>query len=401
MRCRSIFQSLRCRSHGWPFPRDAAFSLPQGFGSNHLKILGVSQERLLRATVADETPALTKPSHLNSVAVFEHNGYNLPRTTIPMTTTTRFSLLPIPRRNCLISFSHATTLAALLLALATSASRAQTPAAAVAVGPQYDTAHVYVAPADLDAFVNSLIATFGGKPSKRSVANVLPVASSTQMQYLLTPVGALSVFAYQTPIPFPFGQERTGYLVTDMDQAIKAARSAGAEVIVEPFKDAIGMDAVVQWPGGLKMQLYWHFTPSTNPPLQSIPENRVYVSRDQADNFVASFARFAQGKVISDNKHADAAEIGRTGETYRRIEITSLFGNMLVLVTDGHLPYPFGYEITGYRVPNLAATLDKAKSAGAKILSAPYTAQDRTTAIVEFPGGYIAEIHSSPAHSGS
>jgi len=320
---------------------------------------------------------------------------------MPMTTITRSSPLPIRRKTCLIAFSHPTTLVAALLLPLASASLAQTlPAAGVAVGPQYDTTHVYIAPADLDAFVNSFVATFGGKPSKRSVANVLPVTSSTQMQYLLTPVGALSIFAYQTPIPFPFGQERTGYLVTDMDQAIKAARAAGAEVVVEPFKDAIGMDAVIEWPGGLKMQIYWHFTPSTNtnPPLETVPENRVYVSRDEADNFVASFVRFANGKVVSDDPHADAAEIGQARETYRRIEIRSLFGNMLVLVTDGHLPYPFGYEITGYRVPDLGATLDKAKAAGVKILFAPYPAQDRTTAIVEFPGGYIAEIHSSPAH---
>jgi predicted enzyme related to lactoylglutathione lyase len=267
---------------------------------------------------------------------------------------------------------------------------------AVAVGPQYDTTHVYVAPADFDALVNSLVATFGGKPSKRITGNVAPVASSTEMQYILTPVGALSIFAYLTPVPFPYGQERTGYLVTDMDQAIKAARYSGAEVIVEPFKDPIGMDAVIQWPGGVKMQLYWHFTPPTNPPLDTIPDNRVYVSRDHADAFVSSFVRFSHGKVVGDDKHADAGEIGRAGETYRRIQITSLFGNLQVLVTDGHLPYPFGHETTGYQVQDLAATLEKAKAAGVRILSAPYTAHDRTTAIVEFPGGYIAEIHSFP-----
>src|SRR5271169_536655 len=87
-------------------------------------------------------------------------------------------------------------------------------------------------------------------------------------------------------------------------------------------------------------------------------------------------------------------EIGRAGETYRSIRITSLFGNMQVLVTDGHLPYPFGYETTGYQVQDLGATLEKAKAVGVKILSAPYTTNDRATAIVEFPGGYIAEIHS-------
>ena len=33
---------------------------------------------------------------------------------------------------------------------------------AVAVGPQYDSTHVYVAPEDLDRFVTSFLATFGG-----------------------------------------------------------------------------------------------------------------------------------------------------------------------------------------------------------------------------------------------
>lgn len=267
----------------------------------------------------------------------------------------------------------------------------------VAVGAQYDSTHVYVAPGDLDAFVNSFAATFGGQPSKRSVTNVLPVPSSTEFQYLWTPVGTLSIFAFQTPIPFPFGEERTGYLVTDMDQALKAARAAGAEVIVEPFKDPIGIDAVIQWPGGVKMQLYWHFTPPKYAPLETIPDNRVYVSGDQADNFVNGFVRFSHGKVVADDKRADAAEIGRAGQTYRRMRIESLFGNMQVMVTDGHLPYPFGREITGYRVQDLGATLQKAKAAGAKILSPPYSTDDRTTAIIQFPGGYIAEVHSLTA----
>jgi predicted enzyme related to lactoylglutathione lyase len=266
--------------------------------------------------------------------------------------------------------------------------------AGVAVGAQYDSTHVYVAPGDLDAFVKSVSATFGGQASKLSVTNVLPVPSSTEFQYVWTPVGTLSVFAFQTPIPFPFGEERTGYLVTDMDQAIREARAAGAEVIVEPFQDPIGRDAVIQWPGGVKMQLYWHFTAPNYAPLAAIPENRVYVSREVADNFVAAFVRFAHGEVLADDAHADAGEIGRAGETYRRIRISSKFGNMRVMVTDGHLPYPFAREITGYQVRELAATLAKAKAAGVKILSAPDATDDgRMSAIVEFPGGYIAEIH--------
>jgi predicted enzyme related to lactoylglutathione lyase len=264
----------------------------------------------------------------------------------------------------------------------------------VAAGPQYGTTHVYVAASDMDAFVSSFIATFGGTASKRAVTNIAPVPSSTEFQSVSTPAGLLSVFAFQTPVPYPFGLERTGYLVTDMDQAIKAARAAGAEVIVSPFKDPIGIDAIIQWPGGVKMQLYWHFKAPTNPPLETVPENRVYLSPDQADNFVRSFIAFSGGKVVSDDKRADAGEIGRAGETYRRIRISSLFGEVQVMVTDGHLPYPFGYELTGYEVSDLDATLEKAKAAGVKILSAPHKSGGRNAAIVEFPGGYIAEVHS-------
>ena len=65
--------------------------------------------------------------------------------------------------------------------------------AAVGVGAQYDSTHVYVAPGDLDAFINSFVATFGGQPSKRSITNVLPVPSSAEFQYFWTPVGTLSV----------------------------------------------------------------------------------------------------------------------------------------------------------------------------------------------------------------
>jgi predicted enzyme related to lactoylglutathione lyase len=264
----------------------------------------------------------------------------------------------------------------------------------VAVGAQYDSTHVYVSPKDIDAFVTSFAAAFGGHASNKTVTNVLPVPSSTESQLVATPAGMLSVFAFETPVPFPFGQERTGYLVTDMNDAIKAARECGAEVIVEPFPDPIGRDAVIQWDGGVKMQLYWHFTAPSQPPLATIPENRIYVSADRVDVFVRNFNCFAHGRVVSDNKNADAGEIGRPGQTYRRISIESRFGKMKVLVTDGHLPFPFGHEVTGYEVSDLAATLTKAKAAGASVLSPPYTADDRASAILQFPGGYIAEVHA-------
>src|SRR5271168_3781209 len=93
----------------------------------------------------------------------------------------------------------------------------------VAVGPQYDSSHVYVAPEDFDRFVSSFVATFGGVTGKQGVFTVTPTPSSTMSQLVVTPVGTLSVFGFRTPVPYPFGAERTGYLVTDMEAAIVVA----------------------------------------------------------------------------------------------------------------------------------------------------------------------------------
>jgi predicted enzyme related to lactoylglutathione lyase len=281
------------------------------------------------------------------------------------------------------------------------ASSVVTPAASpgVAVGSQYDSTHVYVSPDDLDRFVISVLATFGGSASKRNVVTVTPTASSTISQLVSTPVGMLSVFGFQTPVPYPFGTERTGYLVTDLDEAISTARAAGADVLVAPFKDPIGRDAIIQWPGGVNMQLYWHTTPPSYPALRSIPENRIYVSADRVTAFTRSFVMFSRGKIVSDVFHAPGIEIGRPADTYRRIRIESTFGKLTVLVTDGHLPYPYGRETTGYEVTDLSGTLAKAKSAGATVLVGPYLADQRRASMVQFPGGYIAEIHSADSRN--
>ncbi|QNK01218.1 glyoxalase [Dyella telluris] len=298
-----------------------------------------------------------------------------------------------------------TTSAILAFAIGTASALSSVPVLAkevvtpmVAVGAQYDTTHVYVAPADVDRFVASFVGTFGGQSTKQGIATVTPTPSSTSTQLLQTPVGTVSLFGFRTPIPHPFGGERTGYLVTDMDVAIKAARAAGADVIVQPFPDPIGRDAVVQWPGGVNMQLYWHTTPPNYAAFQTVPENRVYVSPDRADAFVKSFMAFSHGKVVSDEARAPGVEIGRNGDTYRRIRLESTFGKVTVLVTDGHLPYPYGHEMTGYEVASLADTLTKAKGLGVRVLVEPYTSEGRESAVVEFPGGYVAEIHASASH---
>jgi len=278
--------------------------------------------------------------------------------------------------------------------LAHSATTAASASPAVAVGPQYSSTHVYVAPADVDDFAASFIATFGGQSTKRVVATVTPTPSSAILQLLQSPVGTVSLFGFTTPIPFPFGTERTGYLVTDIDVAIKAARAAGADVLVAPFSDRIGRDAVIQWPGGVNTQIYWHTTTPSYAPLQAVPENRVYISPLRSAAFVNSYLRFSHGKVVSDEPKAPGVEIGRTDDTYRRIRIESTFGKLTAFVTDGHLPYPYGRELTGYEVRNLNETLAKAKGAGVTVLVEPYESGDRESAMVLFPGGYIAEIHS-------
>ena len=278
----------------------------------------------------------------------------------------------------------------------TSAQTAQSAETkSVAVAPQYDTTHVYVDPQNFDRFVASLIATFGGTTTKRGVFTVTPTPSSTMSQLVLTPAGSLSVFGFKTPIPYPFGGERSGYLVTDMDEAIRAAKESGADILVAPFNDPIGRDAVIQWPGGVNTQLYWHTTAPSYSPLQTIPENRVYVSPNRAETFVRSFIAFSHGSVVSDEPSAPGLEIGRPSETYRRVRIESNFGKMTVLITDGHLPYPYGREMTGYEVPSLGDTLTKAKAAGVEVLVPTYKTEEREAIVVQFPGGYVAEIHST------
>ena len=289
----------------------------------------------------------------------------------------------------------------LIASLLTGASAAvakdatKQPAALVGVGAQYDTTHVYVAPEDVDKFVTSFLAAFGGQSTKQVVATVTPTPSSTTSQLLQTPVGTVSLFGFKTPIPYPFGAERTGYLVTDLDEAIKQAKAAGADVLVATFPDPIGRDAVIQWPGGLNMQLYWHTTKPSYAAFETIPENRVYVSPERADALARAFVRFSHGKIVSDETKAAGVEIGRPNDSYRRIRIESAFGKMTLLVTDGHLPYPYGREMTGYEVANLKDTLAKAAGAGAVVLVAPFTSDRRESAMVQFPGGYVAEIHAS------
>ncbi|HYQ08837.1 MAG TPA: glyoxalase, partial [Xanthobacteraceae bacterium] len=278
------------------------------------------------------------------------------------------------------------------IVLTVTAAPAASPS--LAVGPQYETTHVYVAPEELDRFSNALVATFGGTKSPTAMISITPAPSETMWQAVFTPAGTFSVFGFKTPIPYPFGIERTGYLVSDFDAAIDSAKVNHADIVVAPFSDPIGRDAIIAWPGGVYMQLYWHRAPPNQASLQTVPENRVYISPDRADDFVRDFGAFAQATVVSDDRNAPGIGIGKPNEGYRRVTMDSLFGKVAVLATDGHLPYPYGREIMGYDVDDLSDTLAKAKTAGASVVIEPYSVSRRRAAMVEFPGGFMAEIHS-------
>ena len=263
------------------------------------------------------------------------------------------------------------------------------------VGAQYDSTHVYVAPDKIDDFVRSFAATFDGHSTKQAIATVTPTPSSTSSQLVLTPVGIVSVFGFRTPIPYPFGLERTGYLVTDLDAALKAAEAAGAAIVVTAFDDPIGRDAIISWPGGVNMQLYWHTTKPRYDALEHVPENRIYLPAARADAFVKSFLAFAHGKVTADDARAPASELGGKEGTYRRIRLESGYGKATVIVTDGHLNWPYGNEVTGYEVGDLDATLARAGASGAQVVVAVHGEGGRRSAMVQFPGGYVAEVHSA------
>jgi hypothetical protein len=280
---------------------------------------------------------------------------------------------------------------ALVLAAPAMAKPVATPD--VGVAPQYDTTHVYVPEGDFDRFVASFSATFGGTTSKQGTFQVTPTPSLTKSQLVLTPAGTVSVFGFKTPIPYPFGDERTGYLVTDMDKAVIAARKHGAMRLLADFPDPIGRDVVVQWPGGVNMQLYWHTAKPSYAPLTTVPENRIYLTADAAGAFLKSWSGYAHASITEDNRKAPGAEVGQPAQTIRRVSLTSNYGKMVVFVTNGQLPWPYGRDMTGYQVDNIAATLDKAKANGAEVLVAPFATGRRQSAIVRFPGGYIAEVH--------
>jgi hypothetical protein len=209
-------------------------------------------------------------------------------------------------------------------------------------------------------------------------------------------VALLSVFDFTTGVPYPFGQERTGWGVANTDAATLQAQGDGAASLVAAFPDPIGRDSVIQFPGGIDTQL-WHETtlsPNPFPALTTVPDNRVYVPSDTLPTFLKSYLAFTHGCVTLNDPHADGAQIGAPRTTYHRIGIVSKYGDTVVISTaDGDYNYPFGDEVSGISVANLTTTLAKARANGATVLWGPYAGQGGDSALVRFPGGFVTEIH--------
>ncbi|GAB2724041.1 VOC family protein [Kitasatospora kifunensis] len=277
-----------------------------------------------------------------------------------------------------------------------AASAIAPPDNAMAMGPQYSAFHVYVQPGQLEAFAKSWVNTFGGNYVKPFTTQLTPTPSSALATQVFSPVALLSVFDFTTPVPYPFGQERTGWGVADTDAATRQARADGAASLVAAFPDPIGRDSVIQFPGGIDTQL-WHETalsPNPFPALTTVPDNRVYVPSDTLPAFLKSYLAFTKGRVVLDDRDADGAQIGAPGTTYHRVAITSKYGNTVIISTaDGYLDNPFGHEVSGIEVPDLTATVAKAQANGATVLWGPYAGQGGHSAMVRFPGGFITEIH--------
>jgi len=272
-------------------------------------------------------------------------------------------------------------------------SRGQVPSAGVGVGAQYDAPHIYIQHGQEKAFVDSWLDTFGGTATDPLTLDVTPTPSETLSDIVVSPVGTLSVFDFSGGIPYPFGQESLGDMVSDFSPAVTAATRSGATVLVAPFNDPVGKDAIVQFPGGVDIQLWIHNVPADFSPLATIPDNRFYLDSAAAGPFIRDWLAFSHGHIAVDDGSANGAEIGLPGARYRKVLIDSAFGETLVIITNGQLPYPFGRDAMGYDVPDLSATLAKAKTAGAQVLWGPYREPGLATAIVEFPGGYICELH--------
>ena len=287
----------------------------------------------------------------------------------------------------------------LLLAIAGGTSLAQDKPAdatlSLAVGAQYDTAHVYVAPADLDRFSDSLIATFGGTKSQKAELTITPTPSKTNWQAVLHSGWHVLCVRFHDADPISV-RPRTNRLPRDRHGC----------------SDPIGESQRSRRCRGTVQRSHWARC------HRSVAGRHIYaalLAYDRAELREARQGPRKQGVRVTGSRRcvcprfrgvlAREDRLRRPERTRRRGGPTKGYlpprADQLHIREDRRAryrwtaPYPYGREISGYEVANLADTVSKAKATGATVLVDPYTADRRQAAIISFPGGYIAEIYSA------
>jgi uncharacterized linocin/CFP29 family protein len=109
------------------------------------------------------------------------------------------------------------------------------------------------------------------------------------------------------------------------------------------------------------------------PQLAAVGTGHLQAVEPPADGVLAHIRRSQpivelQVPLTIDRQQVDDVERGARDADWQPVKISSPFGPTVVMITNGHRPYPFGREVTGYAVAHLDATLAKARTAGAVVL---------------------------------
>lgn len=123
---------------------------------------------------------------------------------------------------------------------ATPPGPAATHARALAAGLQYGTTLVSVALGRFQPFHRQLCREVWRQQVESGVFQVTPTPGRPLSRLVLAPSGTISSFRFKTPIPWPPAAARPGYLVADIETAMKVAREHGADGGVDMFPDPIG-----------------------------------------------------------------------------------------------------------------------------------------------------------------
>ena len=153
-------------------------------------------------------------------------------------------------------------------------------------------------------------------------------AEQTMSQLVLTPAGSVSVFGFKTPMPYPFGRRTHGLSGDRSRRRRRAAQADGADVLVSSVQrsDRPGRrDPVARRREHAALLAH---DAALVPALKTIPENRVYVSPERANDFSQLSRRFRTGKVGRTMRTRRVSRSGASPIPYRRDPDPSVFGTV-------------------------------------------------------------------------